>query len=125
MIVPAGARIQRITDPTIGRTRTGLTGAHKQGTLHADATVTCPSRGSTRVTDKSKPDTQPADAAAPEESPGVSKPWRDEAPDPKRTATIAKLAKSLAKQTVADDQDKAYEGLVVDLTVAARALAGR
>ena len=59
------------------------------------------------MTDKSKADPQPAEPAAPEESPGVSKPWRDEAPDPKRTATIAKLAKSLAKQTVADDQDKA------------------
>jgi polyphosphate glucokinase len=65
------------------------------------------------VTDKSKPDTPRsksdagADPAPAEESPGVSKPWRDEAPDPKRTATVAKLAKSLAKQVVADDQDKA------------------
>lgn len=60
------------------------------------------------MTDKSKPDPQsePAEAGV-EEPAGVSKPWRDEAPDPKRTATIAKLAKSLAKQTVADDQDKA------------------
>jgi polyphosphate glucokinase len=60
------------------------------------------------VTDKSKPDTdRDPDSGNADEAPAVSKPWRDEAPDPKRTATIAKLAKTLAKQDVADDQDKA------------------
>jgi polyphosphate glucokinase len=45
--------------------------------------------------------------ATPDEPSGVSKPWRDEAPDPKRTAKIAQQAKQLARQRVDDDQDKA------------------
>jgi polyphosphate glucokinase len=38
---------------------------------------------------------------------GVTKPWRDEAPDPKKTAKIAQKAAQLAERHVADDQDKA------------------
>ncbi|HEU0245050.1 MAG TPA: ROK family protein [Candidatus Limnocylindrales bacterium] len=60
------------------------------------------------TTDTPNPDANPGgDAPATGEPPGVSKPWRDEAPDPKRTAKIAQQAKQLAKQRVDDDQDKA------------------
>src|SRR3954451_17543404 len=38
---------------------------------------------------------------------GATKPWRDEAPDPKRTEKIAQKAAELAKKDVGDDQDKA------------------
>lgn len=52
------------------------------------------------------PDAKAPDKSADGEA-GVTKPWRDEAPDPKRTAKIAAEAKELAKKAVADDQDKA------------------
>jgi polyphosphate glucokinase len=46
-----------------------------------------------------------ADATA--EPGGAIKPWRDEAPDPKRTKKVAKEAVQLAEKHVEDDQDKA------------------
>ncbi len=50
----------------------------------------------------------PPTPAAPDAEPGVAgKPWRDHAPDPKRTEEIAIRAAELAMQEVADDQDKA------------------
>src|SRR5690349_14960388 len=45
--------------------------------------------------------------AADGDATGVTKPWRDDAPDPKKTAKIAQKAAQLAEQDVADDQDKA------------------
>ena len=51
-----------------------------------------------------EPSTQP-DATG--EPGGASKPWRDEAPDPKRTKKVAREAAQLAEQHVEDDQDKA------------------
>jgi len=38
---------------------------------------------------------------------GATKPWRDEAPDPKKTEKIAAKAAALAEKDVQDDQDKA------------------
>ena len=52
----------------------------------------------------------PGDPAATDaggEPGGAVKPWRDEAPDPKRTKKVAKEAAQLAEQHVEDDQDKA------------------
>ncbi|HEX5826738.1 MAG TPA: ROK family protein [Candidatus Limnocylindrales bacterium] len=51
----------------------------------------------------------PADPPTPAvvEHTGAVKPWRDEAPDPKKTEKIAQQAKQLAKKKLDDDQDKA------------------
>jgi polyphosphate glucokinase len=50
---------------------------------------------------------EPARSESGEEPGGTVKPWRDEAPDPKRTKRVAKEAAQLAEQQVEDDQDKA------------------
>jgi polyphosphate glucokinase len=51
---------------------------------------------------------EPADPPTPVvEHTGAVKPWRDEAPDPKKTEKIAQQAKQLAKKKLDDDQDKA------------------
>ena len=67
--------------------------------------------------DPKPPATEAADEAARQATPdqatgetdaaGVTKPWRDEAPDPKRTEKIAQKAAQLAAKDVGDDQDKA------------------
>ena len=55
-----------------------------------------------------QPASDDADDPAPEsDAAGVTKPWRDEAPDPKKTAKIAQKAAQLAEKHVEDDQDKA------------------
>src|SRR5829696_3603974 len=51
--------------------------------------------------------TQPVPAPVAEDGAGVAKPWRDDAPDPKKTEKIAQKAAQLAEQHVEDDQDKA------------------
>ncbi len=49
----------------------------------------------------------PRDDAPDADPGGAVKPWRDDAPDPKRTKKVAKEAAQLAEQHVEDDQDKA------------------
>jgi hypothetical protein len=54
---------------------------------------------------------EPAESATepdpPGEPGGAVKPWRDEAPDPKRTKKVAREAAQLAEKHVEDDQDNA------------------
>jgi polyphosphate glucokinase len=54
-----------------------------------------------------EPEDGPTAEKAGDAPPVVVKPWRDDAPDPKRTEKIAQKAAELAQQPVEDDQDKA------------------
>jgi polyphosphate glucokinase len=59
-------------------------------------------------TDGSRPEDAATGSADRDGEPGGAvKPWRDEAPDPKKTEKIAQKAAELAKKDVGDDQDKA------------------